>query len=45
MSAITFVCNDSQKTILKSGVWEIIKDHYLGTVFPNSNAEYENEGE
>ena len=45
MSTITFVCNDSQKTILKSGVWEIIKDHYLGTVFPNSNAEYENEGE
>ncbi len=44
MSTISFVCSDLQKEELKAGVWELIREHYLGTVFPNSNVEYKNEG-
>ncbi len=44
MSTITFNCTDSQKEALKAGIWEIIREHYLSTVFPNSNVQYENEG-
>ena len=45
MSTITFVCSDNQKEALRSGVWELILEHYLGTAFPNSNEEYEREDE
>lgn len=37
MSTIKFVCPEEQKEALKSGVWELIREHYLSTVFPNSN--------
>ncbi len=44
MSVINFVCNNEQKEEVKAGVWEIIREHYLSTVFPNSNVEFEYEG-
>lgn len=44
MSEIKFVCTDAQKEELKAGVWELIREHYLSTAFPNSNVEYEREG-
>lgn len=44
MSVINFVCNDAQKEELKAGVWEIIREHYLSTAFPNSNCEFTYEG-
>lgn len=44
MSIITFTCEQNEKETLKKGVWNIIHQHYFSTVFPNSNAEYEDEG-
>lgn len=44
MSVVNFICSDTQKKELKAGVWELIREHYLSTVFPNSNVEYEYEG-
>lgn len=44
MSIINFTCGAAQMETVKSGIWNIIHAHYLGTVFPNSNEEYEDEG-
>lgn len=44
MSEIRFVCSDSQKEEVKAGVWELIREHYLSTVFPNSNVQFEYKG-
>lgn len=44
MSIIKFVCTDERKEDIKSGVFDIIREHYLSTAFPNTNAVYENEG-
>lgn len=44
MSIINFVCSDAQKEELKSGVWYLIKEHYLSTAFPNTNVKYDKEG-
>lgn len=44
MSTITFSCTSEQKEALKTGVWEILRNHYYTTVHPNTNVEYENEG-
>ncbi len=44
MSTINFICSDTQKKNLKAGVWEIIREHYLSTAFPNSNVEFKYEG-
>ena len=41
MSVITFRCKEHEKEKVKSVVWEIIKDHYYHTVFPNSHVEYD----
>jgi len=45
MSMITFHCTDAQRDALKTGIWALIRDHYLSTVFPNSNVSYDHEGE
>ncbi len=44
MSVINFVCNENVKNEVKEGVWEIIREHYLSTVFPNSNVKFTYEG-
>ena len=45
MSVINFKCEITRKEKLKIGVWNILKEHYLGSVYPNSNVKYEDEGE
>ena len=45
MSTITFICDETQKESIKKGVWSIIKEHYFESAFPNSDAEYESEGD
>jgi hypothetical protein len=45
MTTINFICDENQKSKVKNGVWEIIRKHYFETVTPNSNVEYEDEGE
>ncbi len=44
MSIINFVCSDTKKEDLKNSVWELIREHYLSTVFPNSNCKFTYEG-
>lgn len=44
MSIIKFVCTDAQKEEVRAGVWEIIREHYLSTAFPNSNCKFTYEG-
>ncbi len=44
MSVINFACSEAERDTLKAGVWEIIREHYLSTVFPNSNVEFEYKG-
>lgn len=45
MSVILFKCNNERKEEVKQKVWNILHEHYLDSVFPNSHVEYENEGE
>ena len=45
MSTITFKCGPERKDEVKTGIWEIIHDHYITTAFPNTNVDYEYEGE
>ena len=45
MSTITFTCDESQKESIKKGIWSILKNHYFTSAFPNTNVEYENEGD
>ena len=45
MSTIEFCCTEEQKPSLKSGIHEIIENHYFKSVHPNTKAEYEDEGE
>lgn len=45
MSTIKFRCTDEQKLSLRSGIFEIMENHYFKSVHPNTNAEYEDEGE
>ncbi len=44
MSTINFICSDTRKEELKTGVWNIVREHYLSTAFPNSNVKFEYEG-
>jgi len=44
MSTIAFVCDAESKDTIKAGVWEILRAHYLRTVFPNTKVKYEKEG-
>ncbi len=43
MSIINFICDNTKKEALKAGMWELIREHYLSTAFPNTNAEYSRE--
>ena len=45
MSTIKFRCTDEQKLSLRSGIFEIMENHYFKSVHPNTNVEYEDEGE
>ena len=45
MSTIKFRCTDEQKLLLRLGIFEIMENHYFKSVHPNTNAEYEDEGE
>ena len=40
MSVIKFVCSDAKKEEVKAGVWELIREHYLSTAFPHTNAQF-----
>ena len=44
MSSILFSCTNEQKDALKTGVREILRNHYFSTVRPNTNVEYKDEG-
>lgn len=44
MSTITFICDTAKKDTVKNGVWNILKNHYYTTVFPESDKKYKNEG-
>lgn len=44
MSTIYFKCESTKKEDVKTGVWNILQEHYFNSVYPNSNVEYENEG-
>ena len=44
MSVILFKCGDERKEEVKKKCWEILYDHYSGTVFPNTKVKYEHEG-
>lgn len=45
MSVILFKCEEERKEELRSKCWQILHDHYSGSVFPNTRVKYENEGE
>lgn len=45
MSTIKFTCDESQKESIKKGVWSILKNHYFTSAIPNTNVEYEDEGD
>lgn len=45
MSVIVFKCEDDRREDVKNKFWEILRDHYLGTVYPNTRVKYDNEGE
>ena len=45
MSTIKFTCDESQKESIKKGVWSILKNHYFASAIPNTNVEYEDEGD
>ena len=45
MSVIGFKCSDERKDEVKKIVWNILKNHYLSSVFPNTRVQYEHEGD
>lgn len=45
MSVIVFKCVDENKAAIKKKVFDIIHNHYSGTVFPNTKVKYDHEGE
>lgn len=44
MSVINFKCTPEQREYIKQTCWEIIRDHYLDTVHPNTRVQYDDEG-
>ena len=44
MSVINFKCAPDKREFVKKTCWEIIRTHYLDTVYPNTNVKYQNEG-
>ena len=45
MSTIHFICNNQEKENLIKGVSSILFNHYFSTVSPNSNVEFDYEGD
>ncbi len=45
MSIIVFRCQEDDKERVKNAVLKILRDHYYNTVFPNTNVNYDNEGD
>lgn len=45
MSTIFFHCKSEEKEELKKGIWSILQDHYFTSAYPNSNVQYDDEGE
>lgn len=45
MSIIYFQCEPNRKEELQTGVWKILQEHYLSSVYPNTHVEYEDEGD
>lgn len=44
MSVISFKCLPEKREEVKNVYWNILLEHYLNTVSPNSNVEYNDEG-
>ena len=44
MSVINFKCSFEKKEEVKNIFWTILQNHYLSTVRPNTNVEYNDEG-
>ena len=44
MGTININCEKDKAELVKKTVFNIIRSHYLDTVYPNSNIEYEDEG-
>ena len=44
MSTINFKCSVEEQENVKKLFWNILYEHYMNTVFPNTNIEYKDEG-
>ncbi len=45
MSVILFKCSPEKKEDVKKNVWNVLHQHYSGTVYPNTRVQYEHEGD
>lgn len=45
MSIILFKCENEKIEEVKNKFWEILHNHYLNTVYPNTKVKYNNERE
>ena len=45
MSVITFKCASERKEEVKQKCFEILHNHYVNSVFPNTRVQYKHEGE
>lgn len=44
MSVINFKCSPTQREEVKNKCWNIVREHYADSVYPNTNVKYEDEG-
>ena len=44
MSVINFKCSPEMREEVKTKCWNILQEHYFGSVFPNTRVEYKHEG-
>lgn len=45
MSTIRFNADKSEQSFLKRGVWDMVKEHYFTSVYPNTLVKFDYEGE